>query len=85
MRSKNPIDIIECPGAWYGNSPNPQLVTGCVVVDPTKLVEALDWLDHKFYVNGTRLHNDGVLVEVRSKQFFPDAFNPVVEMSLAAQ
>jgi hypothetical protein len=43
------IDVLDIPGAWYGNSPGimPNKLDGNVIIDPTKAVEAITWLKKK--------------------------------------
>lgn len=62
-------DIIDCPGAWYGNQPKAEWAgQGHVVIDPAKTLEALQWLKRRFLVSVRNVTEDkGLMIDLRIK------------------
>lgn len=42
------MDIMECPGAWYGNQPENNDGVGNLVIDVCEVERALAWLRPRF-------------------------------------
>ncbi len=52
-------DLMDCPGAWYGNSLDPITGRGNITIDPTFCIAAIRWLNRRFDLGDTGSSGDG--------------------------
>lgn len=66
-----PLDICDCPGAWYGWTPKPTEFggQGHVVIDPKFIEPALKWFRRKnlFYLARDVTTDKGIMFDLQIK------------------
>ena len=63
--SKNDVTM-SIPGGWYGNDAGSfayNLKAGHVIVDPTKALEAITWLNRRAKIERTDICHKGLLLD----------------------
>lgn len=60
------IDLMECPGAWYGTNPKPEYANqGHLVIDPAQVRSALKWLNRRCFVGSISVTTDqGLFIRI---------------------